>query len=188
MLKRNVETETSYASVTLPLPMKPCINCQEFKTAFKSSYTHYNYQWTQRHKGGCQHFERTDLPHYLVVVFPMFRTPISEWTIQHCAFAQLLPQNHVAQSDATKSFRSFIHLQNDALHTTASKLLFVFQHPPAMPPHVLVDFMVFPLAHGRCVTDFWGWNTHEAQLHCPDDVSGDIGGCSARRALKPKFY
>ena len=22
----------------------------------------------------------------------------------------------------------------------------------------------------------------------PDDVSGDIGGCSARRALKPKFY
>jgi len=26
------------------------------------------------------------------------------------------------------------------------------------------------------------------QLRCPDDVSGDIGGCSARRALKPKFY
>ena len=26
-----------------------------------------------------------------------------------------------------------------------------------------------------------------AQLRCPDDVSGDIGGCSARRALKPKF-
>jgi len=22
----------------------------------------------------------------------------------------------------------------------------------------------------------------------PDDVSGDMGGCSARRALKPKFY
>ena len=22
----------------------------------------------------------------------------------------------------------------------------------------------------------------------PDDVSGDIGGCSARTALKPKFY
>ena len=27
-----------------------------------------------------------------------------------------------------------------------------------------------------------------AQLRCPDDVSGDIRGCSARRALKPKFY
>ena len=26
------------------------------------------------------------------------------------------------------------------------------------------------------------------QLRCPDNVSGDIGGCSARRALKPKFY
>jgi len=32
------------------------------------------------------------------------------------------------------------------------------------------------------------WDAHEAQLRCPDDVSGDIGGCSARRALKPKFY
>ena len=31
-------------------------------------------------------------------------------------------------------------------------------------------------------------DAHEAQLRCPDDVSGDIGGCSARRALKPKFY
>jgi len=25
------------------------------------------------------------------------------------------------------------------------------------------------------VTDFWGWEAHEAQLRCPDDVSGDIG-------------
>ena len=32
------------------------------------------------------------------------------------------------------------------------------------------------------------WDAHEAQLHCSDDVSGDIGGWSARRALKPKFY
>ena len=42
--------------------------------------------------------------------------------------------------------------------------------------------------HGRSVTDFWGWDAHEARLRCPDNVSGDIGGCSARRALKPKFY
>jgi len=33
-----------------------------------------------------------------------------------------------------------------------------------------------------------GWDAHEAQLRCPDDVSGDIGGWSARRALKPKLY
>jgi len=57
-----------------------------------------------------------------------------------------------------------------------------------MPPHVLMDFVVFPPGHGRCVTDFWGWDAHEARLRCPDDVSGDIGGCSARRALKSKFY
>jgi len=36
--------------------------------------------------------------------------------------------------------------------------------------------------------NFWCLEAHEAQLRCPDDVSGDIRGCSARRALKPKFY
>jgi len=35
---------------------------------------------------------------------------------------------------------------------------------------------------------YHGFFPHEAQLRCPDDVSGDIGGCSARRAFKPKFY
>jgi len=54
-----------------------------------------------------------------------------------------------------------------------------------MPPHFLA---VLPPGHGRGVTDFWGWDAHEAQLRYPDDVSGDRGGCSARRALKPKFY
>jgi len=55
-------------------------------------------------------------------------------------------------------------------------------------PIVLVDFVVFPPGHGRSITDFWGWDAHEARLRCPSDVSGDIGGCSARTALKPKFY
>ena len=59
---------------------------------------------------------------------------------------------------------------------------------PLNAPHVLVDFVVLPPGHGRSVTDCWGWNAHEAQLRYPDDVSGDIGGYSARRALKPKFY
>ena len=45
------------------------------------------------------------------------------------------------------------------------------------------DFVVFPPGHGRSVTDFWVWDAHEARLRCPDDVSGDIGGCSARRAF-----
>ena len=57
-----------------------------------------------------------------------------------------------------------------------------------MPPHVLVDFVVFPPGHGRSVTNFKGRDAHEARLRCPDDVSGDVGGCRARRALKPKFY
>ena len=57
-----------------------------------------------------------------------------------------------------------------------------------MPHMSFTDFVVFPPGHGRSVTDFWGWDANEARLRCPDDVSGDIGGCSARRALKPKSY
>ena len=57
-----------------------------------------------------------------------------------------------------------------------------------MPHMSFTDFVVLPPGHGRSVTDFSGWDAHEARLRCPDDVSGDIGGCSARRALKPKFY
>ena len=52
-----------------------------------------------------------------------------------------------------------------------------------MPHMSLTDFV-----DGRSVTDFSGWDAHEARLRCPDDVSGDIGGCSARRALKPNFH
>ena len=61
----------------------------------------------------------------------------------------------------------------------------IFFYP--MPYMSLTDFVVFALGHGRSVTDFSGWDAHEARLRCPDDVSGDIGGCSARRALKPNF-
>ena len=56
-----------------------------------------------------------------------------------------------------------------------------------MPHMSLTDFVVFPPGDGRSVTDFSGWDANEARLRCPDDVSGDIGGCSARRALKPNF-
>ena len=59
---------------------------------------------------------------------------------------------------------------------------------PVPPPHAHVHLVVLPPGHGSSVTDCLGWDAHEAQLRCPDDVSGDIGGWSARRALKPKFY
>jgi len=57
-----------------------------------------------------------------------------------------------------------------------------------MPRYVLVHFVVLPPGHGRSVTDFCGWDAHEVQLRCPDDVSGDRGRCCARRVLKPKLY
>ena len=61
----------------------------------------------------------------------------------------------------------------------------IFFNP--MPHMSLTDFVVFPPGDGRSVTDFSGWDAHEARLRCPDDASGDIGGCSARRALEPNF-
>jgi hypothetical protein len=38
----------------------------------------------------------------------------------------------------------------------------------------LMDFVVYPPGCGRNVTDFLGWDAHEAQLRCPDEVDGDI--------------
>jgi hypothetical protein len=38
----------------------------------------------------------------------------------------------------------------------------------------LMDFVVSPLGCGRSVTDVYGWDAHEAQLRCPDEVDGDI--------------
>jgi len=63
-----------------------------------------------------------------------------------------------------------------------------YHHTFRWPSDGLVDFVALPPGHGSSVTDFWGWDAHEVQLRCPDDVSGDIGGQSARRTLKPKFY
>ena len=73
---------------------------------------------------------------------------------------------------------------HDLCHMALQSFFFFGQ----MPPHLLEDFVVLPPGHDSSVTDFWGWDAHEAQLRCPDDVNGDIGGWSARRVLKPKFY
>jgi hypothetical protein len=41
-----------------------------------------------------------------------------------------------------------------------------------MQPRVLTKFRGFPPGCGDSVADFWGWDAHEAQLGCSDDVSG----------------
>jgi hypothetical protein len=38
----------------------------------------------------------------------------------------------------------------------------------------ILDFMVSPPGCGWSVTDFWGWDAHEAWLRCHDEVHGDI--------------
>ena len=37
-----------------------------------------------------------------------------------------------------------------------------------------MTFRGFPPGCGDSVADFWGWDTHEARLRCPNDVSGDM--------------
>ena len=37
-----------------------------------------------------------------------------------------------------------------------------------------MNFHGFPPGCGDNVADFWGWDAHEARLHCPDEVSGDM--------------
>jgi hypothetical protein len=51
----------------------------------------------------------------------------------------------------------------------------------------LMDFVVSPPSCGRSVTDL-GWDAHEAQLSCSDEVDGDTWIWSTRRGFKPKFY
>jgi len=57
-------------------------------------------------------------------------------------------------------------------------LLFVYiplsKYAPLMPPPVRTNFVVFPPGCGDSAADFWGWDAHEAQLRCPNDVSGDM--------------
>jgi hypothetical protein len=52
----------------------------------------------------------------------------------------------------------------------------------------LMNFVVSPPGCGWSVTDFLGWDAHEAQLRCPDEMDGDIWIWSTRRGLKPKVY
>jgi hypothetical protein len=57
-----------------------------------------------------------------------------------------------------------------------------------IPPHVPYGLRGSPPGCGRSVTDFWGWDAHQAQLRCADEVDGDILIWSTGRGLKPKLY
>jgi hypothetical protein len=43
-----------------------------------------------------------------------------------------------------------------------------------MPPHVHLGLRGLTPGCGWSVNDFWVWDAHEAWLHCPDEVDGDI--------------
>jgi hypothetical protein len=51
----------------------------------------------------------------------------------------------------------------------------------------LMDFADSPAGCGRSVTEFWGWDTHEVQLRCPDEVDGEyevLGGALSLNSTK----
>jgi hypothetical protein len=57
---------------------------------------------------------------------------------------------------------------------TFRHLIYIYMNFFACHHMSLMDFEVFPPDFGRSVTDFWGWEAHEAQLRCPDGANGDM--------------
>jgi hypothetical protein len=53
-------------------------------------------------------------------------------------------------------------------------MIFFFSFFPQCHHMSLMDFVVSLPGFGGSVTDFLGWDAHEAQLRCPDEVDGDI--------------
>ena len=70
------------------------------------------------------------------------------------------------------------NMSEHELTTFCNKMLIVFFSSPNATTCPVVVFVVLPLGHGRSVADFWGWDAHEAQLRCADDVwvviEGDV--------------
>jgi hypothetical protein len=51
----------------------------------------------------------------------------------------------------------------------------------------LMDFVVSPPGCVRSVTDFWGWDAHEALFRCPDKLDRDTWIWSTRRGLNLSY-
>ena len=62
------------------------------------------------------------------------------------------------------------HMEKDGWIRMWNYYIYIYISPPPMPPHVLMNFCGFPPGCGDGVANFWGWDAHEAQLRCPDDV------------------
>ena len=90
-------------------------------------------------------------------------------SFENNAVYELMWKNIVETVRLQMTWRMRIACWTPKATNTHTRNIFFFFGP--MPPHVLlVDFVVLPPGHGRNVTDFWGWDAHEAQLRCPDVV------------------
>ena len=66
-------------------------------------------------------------------------------------------------------YQLFLSDFNESL-TFSTNFRTTLKYSPQCHHMSFVDFVVLPPGHGRSVTDFWGWDAHEAQLRCPDAV------------------
>jgi hypothetical protein len=75
-----------------------------------------------------------------------------------------------------------------------AQLLYRWRHQSGIfwiPPRIfsqyyhmsLMDFMFSPPGCGGSVTDFRGWDAHDAQLRCPHGMDGDTWTWSTRRGV-----
>jgi hypothetical protein len=121
---------------------------------------------------------------------------LADWTVSKCAKHFKFMHHH------------FLHglgrLTGSGIDALPRLCVFAYEYvvclgrviSPSAKPHFLcqfhhmplMNFVVSPPGCDWCVTDFWVWDAHEAQLRCPDEVDGDIWIWSTRRGLKPKFY
>jgi len=121
-------------------------------------------------------------------IYPLRKFQVPQFDFLSVAFSSIKAHPDFFKLPNSSCRGLLMFLKALFLRTSAPINVHIYFFLPPMPPHVLVDFVVLHHGHGSSVTDFWGCDAHEAQLRCPDYVIGDIGGWSARRALKPKFY
>jgi hypothetical protein len=141
----------------------------------------------------------SDIPEGRISTPPMLTTPNSATTWTLCKISLLLWGIHLRKQSAKEreNVKMYLHIWRPNFYLNYIEILFriqnracfgVIQNFSQCHHMSLMDFVASSPGFGRSVTYFLGWDAHEAQLRCPDEVDGDIWICSNRRGLKPKFY
>jgi hypothetical protein len=72
---------------------------------------------------------------------------------------------NICLSKMCRLFSSFaVKVQVSDQYVTTGLIIVLYIFVLVFFLYFLMDFVVFPPGHGSNVTDFWGWDAHEAQL------------------------